>query len=315
MSLWLKMAVAVAALITLAPPVKALTLESATVRVDGLDREYYYHRPATVRRAAPMSVVFALHGGAGKADKFADFLNFDTFVTARNLLVVYPQGYERHWNDGRADTTITALQRGIDDIAFLRAVLGALAARFPVDRRWIYAAGISNGGMMILRLACEAADTFAAVAALSASFPEWLLPACRPARPIPVLLMNGTADRMVPYAGGAVGPRPRDRGRVRSTADTVARWVALNGCLGAPQVLSLPDVDRRDRSTVTVERHLPCRRGTEVTLYRIEGGGHTWPGGPQYLPRFLVGPTNRDIDGTAHILDFFARHAMPGDRD
>jgi polyhydroxybutyrate depolymerase len=311
-SVW-KFTAAAVVLFVATAPAAAATFESAAIRVGGLDRDYYYHRPEAVRREAPMAVVFVLHGGAGRAKQFAGYLNFDTFVDPRNLLVVYPQGFERHWNDGRGDTTITTQQRGIDDIAFLRAVLDALAERYPIDRRRVYVAGISNGGMMALRLACAAADTFAAVAAIAASMPDGLAPDCRPARPVPVLLINGTEDPLVPYHGGAVGFGRRDRGKVRSTPDTISQWAGLNGCTAPSTIRVLPDGDPDDGSRITVERRLACRAGTEVTLYRVDGGGHTWPGRPPYLPRFIIGRTNRDIDATEHILDFFDRHARGQD--
>ncbi|MCP4327994.1 MAG: alpha/beta fold hydrolase [Alphaproteobacteria bacterium] len=258
-----------------------------------------------------MGVVFALHGGAGRAEQFAGYLNFDVYAKARNLLIVYPQGFERHWNDGRPDVSYSTHEGDVDDVAFLRAVLETVATRYPVDRGRVYVAGISNGGMMALRLACEAADTFAAVAALTASFPMAMADRCDPIRPLPVMLINGTDDPIFPYGGGTIGFGRRKLGEVRSTPETVARWVVLNGCLGPAKIVALPDTDRDDDSRVVVERYLPCRAGTEVTLYRVEGGGHTWPGRRPYLPRFLIGETNDDIDATAHILDFFARHAMP----
>lgn len=288
----------------------AVTFHSDMIAVDELHRDFHYHVPTPVPDAA-MAVVFVLHGGAGRAEQFAGYLNFDVFAARRKFLVVYPQGFERHWNDGRPDVSYSTHIGDVDDIAFLRSIVEFLAIRYPIDRSRIYAAGISNGGMMSLRVACEAADTFAAVAAVTASFPIVMADRCNPVRPISVMLINGSSDPVFPYDGGTIGLGRRSLGRVQSTPDTVARWVTLNGCQGLAKAGVLPDIDHDDDSQIVVERYLPCRGGTEVTLYRVEGGGHTWPGRSPYLPRFLIGKTNRDIDATAHILDFFSRHAMP----
>ncbi len=290
---------------------QAATLEQGSLELDGLQREYFVHVPLRRSPQSAMGVVFALHGGAGRAKQFADYLNFDEHAESRNLLIVYPQGFERHWNDGRPDVAYESHDRNIDDVGFLRAVLEQLASLYPIDRRRVFAAGISNGGMMSLRLACEAADVFAGVAIVTASFPLTTYKSCNPGRTVAIMLMNGTEDPLVPYNGGEIRLGRRTFGEVRSTEETFARWIDLNGCEGRPVVASLTDADPDDGSRVTVERYLPCRDGSEVALYRVEGGGHTWPGLPGYLPRWIIGRSNGDIDGTRHILDFFGRHAMP----
>jgi polyhydroxybutyrate depolymerase len=293
-----------------APNLSAATTESHAIEVDGLAREYQLQVPDNVRADRPLEVVFVLHGGAGRAKQFAEYLNFDQYIDARNLLVVYPQGFERHWNDGRPDVSYETHDRNVDDVAFLRAVVAEILRRFPVDRHRIYVAGISNGGMMSLRLACEAADLFAAVAVLTASFPVAMADRCDPMRPVPILFINGTEDPIFPYGGGAISIGRREYGQVRSTPQTIRQWAALDECAPPPRVVPLPDTDAGDGSRVVVEHYSNCREGSEVTLYRVEGGGHSWPGRPQYLPRFIIGRTNMDIDATRHILDFFERHTM-----
>jgi len=123
-----------------------------------------------------------------------------------------------------------------------------------------------------------------------------------------VMIVNGTDDPLVPYAGGQVRVLGRDRGEVLSTADTVKWWTKVNGCTSPPSLRSLPDTAPDDGAHVQIEAHEGCAEGTAVVLYRVEGGGHTWPGGAQYLPRRMIGGVCRDFDATKELFDFFAKH-------
>ena len=286
----------------------AAQFRGGKVEVDGYTREFFMHIPVPGRET--MSVVFALHGGGGRAQAFATYLDLDIYSNDENILFVYPDGFERHWNDGRTDSPHSAHAEGIDDVKFFRRLVDVLAEHFPVDRDRVYAVGISNGGMMTLRLACEAADLFAAVASIAASMPDQLARDCRPSRPIPILFVSGTDDPMMPYAGGQVAPRFRALGLVRPVEETVAQWVGFNGCAERASVQSLPDADPTDGSRVVSLRYLPCRDGAEVRFLRVDGGGHTWPGAKRYAPEWMVGTTNRDIDANRVVLDFFAGHRL-----
>jgi polyhydroxybutyrate depolymerase len=133
-----------------------------------------------------------------------------------------------------------------------------------------------------------------------------------PARPISVLLMAGTKDPLVPYEGGDIGfARGRKVGRVVSVAETIKYWTMFDQCPPSPIIAVEPDKDPEDGTRVRREISGPCREGTEVILYAVEGGGHTWPGGQQYLPERIVGRTSRDIDANEVIWSFFKRHAIP----
>ncbi len=134
---------------------------------------------------------------------------------------------------------------------------------------------------------------------------------CRPARPVPVLVINGTRDPMVPYEGGQVRAFGRNRGAIWSTGRTVEFWANVNRCSGAPRSAALADRDPSD-ATITIRHDYQGCRGAPVTLLEVQGGGHTWPGGSQYLPIALIGPVSRDFDASEAILAFFKsvwRHA------
>jgi polyhydroxybutyrate depolymerase len=214
-------------------------------------------------------------------------------------LVVLPDGVDRSWNDGR-----TGVGSDADDVAFLAAVLDDVAARTPVDEGRVFATGISNGAMMAGRLACDLADRIAGIAQVAGTQGVEAAASCAPSRPVPVLVIAGTADPLVPYQGGAVGfAGLRPRGTVVGVDDHAAAWRLRNG-LGdsAPSVTSIPP-DTTIRSWAGGPATAP------VVVYRVEGGGHTWPSGRQYLPKALVGPTTDTFSASAVIVDFFARQA------
>lgn len=280
-------------------------LEEKSLRHDGSARTYLLHSPAKAtpgRRAA----LVVLHGGGGNARKVAEQTRYDRIADREGFLVVYPESEGGHWNDGRG-----AVVRGsvatADDVGFFRALCDRLVARHGVDPRRIYVTGLSNGGMMTLRLGVEAGDRIAAIAPVIANLPESLARR-RPARPLPVLIMNGTADPLVPWSGGHVGFGGTRGGKVISTEATVEYWVRANRGGVRPRVSRehLPDLDRRDDSTVEVIR--VQRLSAEVVLYKVHGGGHNFPGSDARAPR-LVGPKNGDINGPAVIWAFLSQHS------
>lgn len=283
--------------------VLARTLEQGAARRSYL--LYVPERPAAPAAGRPLLV--ALHGGGGTAEQMMAFSRFNRIAAREGFAVAYPQGVDRRWNDGRVFRGRG--ETDADDVAFVRAMVADIAARgTPLDRRRIFAAGISNGGFMSFRLACEAADLFAAVAPVTATMPADLGPRCAPSAPVAVLVINGTADPLVPYAGGHVRAMFGLRGEIWSTDRTIAFWARHNGCAAPPVVRALADRDTGDGSHVIETDHGRCA-AARVRLLRVEGGGHTWPGGAQYLPAAWIGTTNRDIDASETIWRFFASAA------
>jgi polyhydroxybutyrate depolymerase len=201
----------------------------------------------------------------------------------------------------------------VDDVGFLAALVDHLAEHLPIDRTRVYVTGISNGGLMSFRLAREAATVVAAIAPVAISMSDQIARMRPPARAVPVLMMPGVEDPLVPYGGGEIGfaaARGQGRagnGRVLSVAETTRYWVDHNGCAATPAVTMEPDRDPRDGTRVRRDVYGSCRDQTEVALYAVEGGGHTWPGGLQYLPERLIGRTSRDIDANDVIWTFVRR--------
>ncbi len=134
---------------------------------------------------------------------------------------------------------------------------------------------------------------------------EALAAQCRPTRPVPLLLIHGTEDPLVPWDGGQVTIGAG--GRILSAPTTIQKWLTLNGCALGP-VVTEEAIDTATGTRVRREAYSRCKEGAEVILLAIEGGGHTWPGGPQYLPTRFIGKTNHTLDASAVIWEFFQRH-------
>lgn len=272
---------------------------------DGLERYYAVYIPDSVDPTTPAPVVFVLHGGGGTAENTEKLTEgqFNDLADEYGFIVVYGEGIEEHWNDGR-QTNWRAHQDNIDDVGYMAAVLDDLEPTQAIDRAHVFATGISNGGQMSYRLACDVSDKFAAVAPVSANMGLDYLAVCAPTTPISLIIFNGTNDQLIEYDGGTerVAGADIEYGPVE---DTVAFWVNHNNCPTVPTVESLPDTAPRDGTRVTRYSYAPCDAGTSVVFYKIEGGGHTWPDGFQYLPRAVIGRTSRDINASALIWAFF----------
>jgi polyhydroxybutyrate depolymerase len=285
----------------LGPQPASAELQFRTIDVGGATRGYILYLPDTstvADRGTPLLV--ALHGGGTPAELMRLYSGFDEIAEREQFAVAYPYGVRGWWNDGRLGDG--RRESSADDVAFVRAMVADIDARVKLDRRRVFATGISNGGFMSLRLACEAANIFSAIAIVAATMPDELGARCRPQRPVAVLVVNGTGDALVPYVGGFARTGNTLRGAIWSTDRTVAFWAAHNRCPETPAVRVLPDHDPHDGSYIIATEFRRC--SAPVSLLRIEGGGHTWPGGLQLLPTQVLGSTNRDIDASEAIWGF-----------
>ena len=256
----------------------------------------------------PLPVVLVLHGGGGTGGgmEWLTQHGFNRIADRDGALIVYPDGIEHGWNDGRGAHR-SAAAAAVDDLAFLRALPGKLGALHPIDPTRVYVTGISNGGMMSYRLACDAADEFAAAAPVAANMAVELEGKCHPARAMSLLIMNGVDDPIMPWKGGVIRVLWMTRGQVLSAEDSAARWLALDQC-GALEPQALIEADPPD-GTQVAPRTARCAGGSEVRLYEIRGGGHTWPRGEPYLGARVVGHVSRAIDANETIWAFLRAHA------
>jgi polyhydroxybutyrate depolymerase len=285
-------------------PLRAAETSVRKLSLGGIERTYLLSLPASAR---PHPAAIVLHGGTLNAENAKRSTGFEPLVERGELVAVYPNAIAGHWNDGRVAAGDVWRGTPSDDVVFIRALVAELVQSGVADPQRLYVTGPSNGGMMTFRLVCEAAELFAAAAPIIASLPADLAVSCKPARAIPTLVMNGTADPLVPYGGGGVGLRG-ERGRVLSTDETMAFLRNANGCTDAAKLDHLADADRNDGSNVTIASWTNCASGAPVVLYRIDGGGHRIPRrdeGPRPVIDRLLGRANHDFEAAEAIWSFF----------
>jgi len=303
-------------------------LEHKQITHGGLQRSYHMYVPAKVKKAKDKyPLVIMLHGGGSTAEYMPTFTGFNRLAREQKFMVVYPEGIEKHWNDGRGVQEYKCQRENIDDIGFLSAMIDQVTAQYPVDLERVYVTGVSNGGIMTHRVAVDLSHKIAAAAMVIGNAPEPHFSQAIPSNPVPMLIMNGTKDKFVRWEGGEVGristilgskalrPPP---GRVASTEQTVNFWRTHNKCETSTQTSYKPNRDPNDGVRVRVESYKDKAGKVMVVLYAIEGGGHVWPGVPEqmHMQQFpeqaakkAIGPTCYDINGTQEIYDFFKQYS------
>lgn len=269
---------------------------------DGLERSYMLYVPDNLKPNP--DVLFALHGGGGDPGKMMGLTYgaFDELADEHGFLVVYPAGVDNQWNDGREISESRAHSEKLNDAEFLLAIQDRLKSDYGI-RRTFYT-GISNGGFMSFRMGCEHPDRVDGIAPVTANLSFYLYDRCNP-RGVPLLVINGTDDPLVPYDGGFVEVLGKKRGAIRSTDDSIRRWLSANGCPVPPDLNQAlkESIDEKDDDTVVRILRFNC--SVPVELIRIEGGGHTWPSGRPYLFEFMIGKVSQEIDASKRIVDFF----------
>ena len=279
------------------------------IDVDGLTRRFRLYVPSGLGGDREAALVIVLHGGGGTARGTERLTGFSDLAERERFIVAYPEGVERSWNDGRETTASRAHRDHIDDVRFIAAMIDTISKEHRIDPKRVYATGISNGAIFSHYLAANLSARIAAIAPVVGGIAVPFDERFRPAQPVSVLILQGTDDPLVPFGGGDVAWG--ERGKIISTADTVEKWVKFDGCGRMPRTGTVADSDPGDGCRADWSDWSSCRDGTEITLYTLNGAGHTWPGGAQYLPQRLIGKVCRDIDATEIIWNFFRRHAKP----
>ena len=261
--------------------------------VGGRERSFIEYTPKNLKPGAPL--LFVLHPSGGDGAGMRDFSNyeFDELADANGFVVVYPDGFENTWNDCRGGSPFSSKRLKIDDVGFVETLIGHEAAAHGIDTKRVFAAGWSNGAQLAYRLALEHPGDFAGIAAISASVPvKENLDCGQVDKPIPVMVINGTADPINPYRGGMVNLGGARLGNVLSSEDTAKYWAKLLGLTAAPQTANLPHKGGR----TSVSSMSWARDGKAmVVLYSVQNGGHAMP---------LRG---EDLDSPVAIWDFFSK--------
>ena len=261
-------------------------------------RRVHLYVPETPPPAGGMPLVVMLHGAHGTPDRTERGTAWTRLAAEEGFVIAYPEGIDRTWNDGRSDK-VPATAAGADDIAWLNKVLEHLTTRYPVDPDRIVLTGTSNGGMLAWRWMCQQEGRVSVFAPVIAGLPKPSLAGCAP-HPTAALVIQAEADPLVPIRGGTVG---QDRGSVAPLEVSIGILQQANGCDASTGTQASFDALPNDGLSAS-QTTWPSCSGPPVSLIRLHGAGHLWPGGRQLLPPETVGLVSPDIDGARTIWNF-----------
>lgn len=288
-------------LLSFSQMIQAQTTVLDTFNIGGYDRDYILYVPAIYDGSTAVPLVINLHGYGSNAAQQNFYGNFKDLADIDNFIVVQPNGTEdlsgrQYWN-----AFVNA--GAVDDVGFISGLIDRLALSYNIDQTQIFSTGMSNGGFMSFKLACELSDRIAKIASVTGSMNTTLQGTCTPTKPIPMMQIHGTADPTVAY-NGSVG--------VMAIEDVVDYWVDKNNCDSVPSIFNLPDVNTADNSTVERFTYANGDASSEVIFYKITGGGHTWPSAPIDIPG---NNTNKDFNASTVIWEFFKGEPFVGIKD
>lgn len=289
--------------LTIAVVLLAITVSFAqynSISFDGYDRTYLLHLPSGYIETESIPLVIAMHGGFGSAINLQNQSQLSVKADAENFIVVYPEGVKggilniRTWNAGWCCGNASNLN--IDDVGFIDALLDTLISQYSIDTNRIYATGMSNGGFMSYRLACELSDRIAAISPVASSMS---LISCVPSRPVPIIHFHSYLDTSVPYLGG-IGDGFSDH--YNPPQDSIMNaWANIDSC----DILN--DTTIVDNNQYTFTKWRDCNCSSEIHHYITQDGGHSWPGGNQTL---IGDPVSVYIDATDLMWSFFQQYSL-----
>lgn len=269
---------------------------SGSIMHDGIERFYILYVPEMYSEEIATALILNLHGYGSNAAQQQWYADFRPIADTAGFLVLHPQGTidnvgNAHWNVGWGTSDV-------DDVSFMAALLDSLAVDFNIDPDRIFSTGMSNGGFMSYKLACELSERIAAIASVTGTMNKNQPNDCFPEHPVPVMEIHGTADGTVPYDGASW---------IESVESVLEYWAGFNNCVTEPVITELPDTDPNDGCTVEHQLFSSGDNGVEVEHFKIINGGHTWPGNP-----FGGAGTCYDISASAEIWKFFLKYDING---
>lgn len=279
------------------------------------ERWYIFHLPKNKPASQAMPVVLLFHGGGGNPQSIRYESGMDQVSDKNGFLLVYPAGTNRNawlkdrllmWNDGRPYKD--GSPNTTDDVSYVEAILADLKHNFSIDPKRIYVSGYSNGAQFAYRLAKRLSGRIAAIGAVAGQRPVNDRYDAPPKDAISVIQFSGTADPIAPYKGGSIPSQAAFKGDIEPVLDSVLSWVLFDQCLIPPKEKKRVGAAQMSRFTRGIE-------GSEVILWTLEGGGHTWPGGKvspgvEKLGMGTLGPINTDINASELMWAFFRNHAL-----
>ena len=304
-----------------------------TVTVDNVERTYFVHLPKAYDEKQHYPVVILLHAANQDSGDMERLTRFNELADKDSVIAVYPNALHGRWNVGVPEARPVPLRRGPygrpwpgryppggypggrrprenhpappNDVEFFNSMLDKVATKDSVDKSRVYVTGLSDGGFMAMKAGCAMANRVAAIAPVGAAMPKAMV--CLPARPIPVLMINGTSDPVVSYGGdsGKHGKIP-----TISVEDSAREWAKLSRCAEKPAHSKLPTREKGGMET-KVDTYEGCQENAQVVLYSVKGAGNTWPGGEQYMVEKEIGKTSNDLNANQVIWSFFVTRRLP----
>ena len=282
--------------LVLAGSLSAQNTISGTLMSGGLSREYILYVPAGYTGNTAVPLVFNLHGYTSNNLEQLFYADFRPIADTANFLIVLPNGTldaqgNRFWNTFLSNSNV-------NDVGYMRDLLNYLQTNYNIDAQRVYSTGMSNGGFLSYSLACEMNDRITAIASVTGSMIQSKLTACNPQRPVPVMEIHGNADNTVPYNG-------LPSATFVSIPSLLNTWAGFNNCSPVPTIIQVPNINTTDGCTAERQLYSGGDKGSTVEHYKINGGGHTWPGSA-----FTIGITNQDFSACREIWRFFSQYKL-----
>ena len=277
---------------------------------EGVQRQYIVHVPEDLPSSS-VGLIVAMHGYTGSAESIMSYSGLNALADEYGFIVAYPQGTEDQqgnafFNVGYGFHTDSA----VDDVGYILTLVEHLAAKHSIDPLRVYATGMSNGGDMSYLLACKAADVFRAIAPVAGTMMVATMDDCTPSGPMPVFAINGTADNITRYAGDY--DDADGWGAYHSVDQIINLWAGH----ATAKAQTSTTLNYADDFSISVDRYTAETGTTEIILYRVEGGGHDWPGARfawwdlrRLLSVYAMGfGEHRSFDASRHIAEFFNKN-------
>ncbi len=269
---------------------------NSTIMHNGINREFILYVPANYTGNEAVPLLFNFHGYTSNATQQMWYGDFRPIADTAGFLIVHPEGTvdnsgNTHFNVGWGGSTV-------DDVDFTRVMIESLANTYNIDTTRVYSTGMSNGGFMSFKLACELSDYIAAIGSVTGSMTLGSPSNCSATHPVPVMQIHGTSDGTVDY-NGTIFSEP-----VPAAVDF---WTNFNNCTTTPVIENVPDIDPSDGTTVEKFTYSNGDNCSEVIHFKVANGGHTWPG-----TAFSTAGTNQDMDASLEVWKFVSQYDING---
>lgn len=257
----------------------------------GTTRSVLFIQPSNPLPGKAPAIVL-LHYDMGTPELMGNLSRIGTLAASMGYWIILPPGINGHWHDDPADTTNTT-----DDVGFLTQVIQTATSQYPIDPARVSMAGMSNGGFMTTRMACERSNLIASAVVVAAEMRASMAKVCQPTRPVPTIFVMGNADTVVPFNGDLL---------FVSAQNSFGDWMGFNACDTSQTSMQNLPTTVNDGTSITLQHNAVCTSLGESDLYTVVNGGHDWPGG-NYTYCLPIGIATKNLDATALIGSFVQR--------